>query len=203
MQSMFTARSALFAVSLILLAACGKEPPQSAFLDRGPEALLDVSSEVVNLSVATTHDRRDLSQWIAKDQPTRAELNCANGDKNCIEASKILDLRGVPVVNGNGANETVTLIYQRILAHDCSSRYVDNVPNHYNAYHPAFGCATSANIVQEVTDRQEFISPNLSDDPSAVPSVTAVRNAYTPRKPVDPYGVGDSTVSKSSTGSGS
>ena len=200
MQPIFPARSALLALGLILVAACGREPPQSAFLDRGPEALLDVSSEVVNLSVASPRDRKDLSAWIDKDQPTRAELNCASGSASCIDAEKILDLHGVPVANGNGADQTVTLIYQRILARDCSSRYVDNVPNHYNAYHADFGCSTSANIVQEVTDKQEFISPNLSDDPSAVRGVDTIRNAYTPRKPIEPYGVGDSTVGKSASG---
>ena len=200
MHSMFSARSALLACSLILVAACGKEPPPSAFLDRGgPEALLDVSSEVVNLSVATTSDRKDLSNWIDKDQPTRAELNCASGNRNCTQAQKILDLHGVPVVNGNGSDQTVTLIYQRILARDCSQRYVDNVPNYYNAYHPDFGCSISANIVQEVTDKQEFVSPNLADDPSAERGVNDIRRAYVPRPLILPYGVGDSTVAKSTS----
>ena len=201
MPRIITARSALLALGLIVVAACGKEPPQSAFLDRGPESLLDVSSEVVNLSVASMNDRKDLSAWIDKDQPTRAELNCNPDNKNCSQAEKILDLHGVPVAHGNGADQTVTLVYQRILARDCSSRYVDNIPNHYNAYHADFGCSVSANIVQEVTDRQEFISPNLSDDPEAKGAVNAYRNANTPRKPADPYGIGDSTVEKSGSGS--
>ena len=196
-----SARSALLALSLIVVAACGKQPPDSAYLDRGPEALLDVSSEVVNLSVANTGDRKDLSNWIDKDQPTRAELNCHGDTKGCKEAEKILDLHGVPVMRGNGADQTVTLIYQRILARDCNQRYVDNVPNYYNAYHPAFGCSVSANMVQEVTDRQEFISPNLSDDPAATRAVNDYQRAFTPRKVIDPYGVGDSTVAKSGSGS--
>ncbi len=198
MPSIFTARSALLAFSLVIVAACGKEPPDSAFLNRGgPEALLDVSSEVVNLSVATQPDRRDLSNWIEKDQPTRAELNCPQGSRTCTEAEKILDLHGVPVTPGNGADQTVTLIYQRILARDCNQRYVDNVPNHYNAYHADFGCSISANMVQEVTDKQEFISPNLADDPRATRAVNDYNRAYAPRPIVAPYGVGDSVVSKS------
>ena len=196
MQPIFTARSALLAVSLLILAACGQEPPPSAFLNRGgPESLLDVSSEVVNLSVASTAQRKDLSAWIEKDQPTRAELNCASTSKNCTDAEKILALYGVPVISGNGADQTVTLIYQRILARDCNQRFVDNVPNHYNAPHPAFGCSIAANIVQEVTDKQEFISPNLADDPSAVRAVNDMRRAYVPRPVVVPYGIQDSAVS--------
>lgn len=195
MPSIFTARSALLALSLTLVAACGKEPPYSAYYNRGgPEALLDVSSEVVNLSVASRTDRKDLSAWIEKDQPTRAELNCAVNNKICAEAEKILDLHGVPVSRGNGADQTVTLIYQRILARDCSQRYIDNTPNHYNAHHSAFGCSISANMVQQVTDKQEFVAPNLSDEPSAVGAINALRNANTPRDPAEAYDIQQSAV---------
>ena len=200
MKPIFTARFALLALSLVIVAACGQEPPESAFFTRGsPESLLDVSSEVVNLSIASKANRKDLSQWIAKDQPIRAELNCTTG-KDCTEAEKILDLHGVPVVHGNGMEQSVTLIYQRILARDCNQRYIDNPSNYYNTNHSAFGCSISANMVQAVTNKQEFVSPNLSDDPSAVRGVGVIQRAYTLPPTPKPYGISDSAVAQSKNG---
>lgn len=128
-----------------------------------PEALLDVSSEVVNLGVRSGKEVDDLSQWINRDQPTRAELYCAEGEKNCREARQVLDLYGVPTMVVPSGAGTVTLVYERVLARDCDARFKDDLGLWYNENHRAFGCATSANIVQHVTQKQQFISPNLSD----------------------------------------
>jgi hypothetical protein len=201
MQPFISLRSVAIVTALIGLSACGKPPADSAFFNRGgPEALLDVSSEVVNLSVASSQDVKDLSAWLEKDRPTRAELNCAEGERRCLEAQKVLDLQGVPMVLGNANDASVTLVYERILARDCNQRYVDNPANYYNTYHPSFGCATSANMVQQVTDKQEFVAPNLSDDPSAVRGVNDMRRAYKPRPEVKPYTVDDALANKSKSG---
>ena len=198
MKSTFLPRIVFVSAFLLALSACGHAPGNAAFLNRGgPESLLDVSSEVVSLSVAQDSDLKDLSAWIERDQPTRAELNCNPSEKRCKETQKILDLHGVPFANGSSTGQSVTLTYARILARDCDQRFVDNVPNHHNAYHPAFGCAVAANMVQQVTDKQEFISPNLSDDPSAARAVNDMYRAYTPRPVVAPYNVDESIVSKS------
>jgi type IV pilus biogenesis protein CpaD/CtpE len=98
---------------------------------------------------------------------------------------------------GMSNDNSVTLVYERILARDCDQRYVDNPRNYYNTNHRAFGCATAANMVQQVTNKQEFISPNLSDDPSAVRAINDMNRAYVPRPIVDSYNVGDSAVAKS------
>ncbi len=189
--------TALLLTSLLLVAGCGKKPPESAYLNHGgPESLLDVSSEVVNLSAGNKNELKDLSAWIQKDHPTRAELNCASDDKRCDEARKVLDLNGVPVSNGSGADHTVTLVYERILARDCDQRIDFNVPNHYNTDYGGFGCSLAANMVQEVTDKQEFISPNLSDDPRATRAVQDYHRAYTPRAVVEPYNASESVVNK-------
>ena len=200
MQPIFSLRQISITAALLLVTACGIPPSDSAFLNRGgPESLLDVSSEVVNLSVASAGDLKDLSAWIERDQPTRAQLNCKASDKRCAETQKILDLHGVPVTMGNNADQSVTLTYSRILARDCNQRYVDNGQNHYNTSHASFGCAVAANMVQQVTDKQEFISPNLSDDPSAARAVNDIHRAYKPRDVVKPYSVDESIVSKSKT----
>ena len=188
-------RLMVLAAGLLTLSACGKPPANSAYLNRGgPESLLDVSSEVVNLSTASKSDIIDLAAWIEKDRPTRAQLNCDVTDRQCIDAQKVLDLNGVPTLDGAGNDESVTLVYERILARDCNQSYVDNPANYYNTNHPSFGCANAANIVQHVTNKQEFVSPNLSDDPSAVRGVNDIRRAYKPRPVVEPYDIKDSAV---------
>lgn len=199
-MSIFSLRTALLTLSLATLAACGNPPPDSAYLNRGgPESLLDVSSETVNLSAASKHELSDLADWIERDQPTRAELNCNPSDKYCEEASKILELQGVPIVDSDRNDHTVTLVYERILARDCNQRYVDNTKNYYNTNHPAFGCSVAANMVQQVSDKQEFVSPNIADDPNAVRAVNDYRRAYVPRPVVLPYSTSQSQTSSASS----
>jgi hypothetical protein len=197
MQRNHSFRLFLSVCGLMVLAACGEAPPSAAYMNRGgPESLLDVSSEVVNLSTASAADLKDLSSWIARDQPTRAELHCAAGEKNCTEANRILSLHGVPVSTGTFGDNSVTLVYERILARDCEQRYIDNPGNYHNTNHINFGCSVASNIVRHVTDKQEFVSPVLLDDPSALRGVNDMRRAYTPRQPVEPYSIDESLTSK-------
>ena len=170
--------------SLLLLAAFSacKPSADSAFFNRGdPEALLDVSSEVVNLGIENPAKLRDLSAWIAKDQPTRAELYCNLNDPRCKSAKKLLESQAVLTAVVPSNDNSVALIYERILARDCNQRFVDNTHDHYNAAHPAFGCSVTANMVQHVSDKREFVNPNLSDVPSAAGGVAAYNRAYAPR----------------------
>ena len=74
-------RFSYLALGLLALSACQPKPSDSAYYNRGgPESLLDVSSEVVNLSVADPAALQELSTWIKQDQPTRAELYCNDGE---------------------------------------------------------------------------------------------------------------------------
>ena len=191
-------RAALAAAALLALAACNA-PPKSSFYNRGaPESLLDVSSEVVNLSVRDKNDIQALSNWIEKDAPSRAELMCDGNLPSCQSAVKALEARDVNVSLTPSPNNTVTLVYERIVARDCNSRYLDNGFSVYGAHQPSFGCAIAANMVQQVSDKREFINPAISDDPSAVSAVSAYRRGMTPTKEiVNRYGVGSSTVSAS------
>jgi hypothetical protein len=111
-----------------------------------------------------------------------------------VDAQKVLDLTGVPTLLVPSPNFSVALVYERILARDCNPRYIDNGSNYYNANHPAFGCAMAANIVQHVSDKQQFVSPNLSDDPLARRAVTDFGRAYTPRPPIAPYNIDSSSL---------
>lgn len=176
--------TSILLVALLALAACQPKPPASAYYNRGgPESLLDVSSEVVNLSVADNAALSELSNWIRTDQPTRAELYCSDGDLRCTEARKVLDLHGVPTMNVQSGDNSVALVYERILARDCNQRFVDNSSNQWNTNHPSFGCSLSANVVQQVSDKQQFIAPNITDVPRATGAVMAYDRLMTPRAP--------------------
>lgn len=201
MQPMNYLRTAVLSIATLALSACGNPPTASSYLDRGPESLIDVSAEIVNLSITNSSEVKELASWIDRDHPTRAELSCVAGTKQCVDAQKVLELNGVPHAYGTNAENSVTLYYDRILARDCDQRYVDNTHNSYNTNHPHFGCAVSANIVQHATDKQQFVSPNLSDAPSAVRGVNDIKRAYTPREIIQPYSLDDALTNKAKSGS--
>lgn len=188
-------------VGLVLLGACVL-PKDSAFMNRGgPETLLDVSSEVVNLNLATAGDVTALGDWIAQDAPNRAELHCAAGSKHCADATSLLEKRGVPVAAVNSGANTVALIYERIVARDCNQRFREPRSTlWHNEGGPAHGCSVAANIVQHVSDKSVFINPPLSDDPSAVGPVDAMRRMNAPRQQtVQPYSVKDGLSTTTTT----
>lgn len=185
-------------VVLIALAACHR-PSDSAFYNHGvPESLLDVSSEVVTLSVADPDAVKELSRWIEQDQPTRAELYCGVGDMMCSRAQQVLDLHGVPTMQVPSAQASVTLVYERILARDCNQRYVDNGSNPFNTYHHSFGCSLAANVVQHVSNKQQFVSPNLMDVPPATEALQAYDRAYIPNPTKPAYSVDQSLAASAS-----
>ena len=154
-------------LSVALLAAC-QQPGPRAYFDRGsPEQLLDVSSEVVNLNITSERSLDELNEWVNTDQPTRAELYCMDEDMRCAAARDTLDLYGVPTFTVPSHETMVTLVYERVLARDCENRYIDNSNNPYNLPHPTYGCSLAANMVQMVSNKQQFVSPNLLDLPDA------------------------------------
>lgn len=170
--------STLMVASLAMLAlsACDRRPAQ--FVSPGaPERLLDASSEVVNLPVSNALQINELSSFVNADQPTRAELYCTNGDAACEDAKDVLQLYGVQFQTIPSPQATVTLVYERVLARDCNATFVNNTRNNLNRHHPAFGCATAANIVQHVSDKQQFVNPPLMRDGRATKAVQAYRRS--------------------------
>lgn len=163
---------------LVLALTSCMAPPQSAFYNRGgPESLIDVSSEVVNLSVAGKAEIAELSNWIAGDAPSRAELFCDAAAPNCKDAQLALQKQGVEVNLTPSMNNTVTLVYERILARDCNQRAVDSRYKLYNVSPPSFGCSVAANLVQHVSDKREFVNPSLMDDAQARGAVAAYKRS--------------------------
>ncbi|MFZ4124442.1 MAG: hypothetical protein ACOYJ2_00020 [Rickettsiales bacterium] len=189
-------RAILAALALMTLtvSACERPTPQAYFNRGGPESLIDVSSEVVNLTIQSDSELNDLSDWINRDQPTRAELYCTDGDPMCEEAKQVLDLYGVPTLLVPSGEQTVTLVYERILARDCEQRFIDN-DNPYNLNHASFGCSIAANIVQHVPNKQQFVNPNLMDYPSAEKGVQAYENYRKPPEVRAPLSIDNSLTS--------
>ena len=151
----------------LTLSACS-EIPKEAYFNRGsPESLLDASSEVINIRLESANSVNDVTDWVNKDQPTRAELFCLESDRVCRKAKKTLEQFGVPTNYVPAADNRVSLVYERVLARDCQNRYVDNSINPYNLNHPTFGCSVASNIIQHVSDKAQFTAPALMDAPDA------------------------------------
>jgi hypothetical protein len=66
------------------LFACSEIPKEAFYRRADPETLLDASSEVVNFKVDSDGSIQDMTSWIDKDQPTRAE-GCAPSVRHSFE----------------------------------------------------------------------------------------------------------------------
>lgn len=195
-------KHALLPLSLIaalLLAACSPRQ-DTTFSPGAPEKLVDVSSEIVNLSVKTEREVDELSQWVSRDQPTRAELYCAEGSPLCTQTRQALELFGVPTMLVPSNTNTVTLIYERVLARDCNPRFVDDINNYSGENHPAFGCAIAANMLQHITNKQQIVSPNIGDYRDAESAINYYNRYQNPPPATQPdQSLSDSTLSQVST----
>lgn len=178
-------RMSLALVSLSALMACDTMPPAAYYTRGTPESLLNSSSEVVNLSIGTKQGVKELSSWVNRDQPTRAELYCLDSTAQCAAAREALELYGVPTQVIPSGENSAALIYSRVVARDCENRYIDNRINPYNLNHPTFGCSVAANQVQMVADKQQFVSPNTLDKPDSRYGVRVYRDYLFGEKQAD------------------
>lgn len=153
---------------LATLANCSTIPPEAYSNRTGPETLLDLSLETVNVPLDNYAGVDELTAWVNDEQPSRAELQCAGESIICRNAGRVLEQFAVPVtMMDSPAGNQVVLYYERILARDCDPKYVDNTINPYNLNHPSFGCSVSSNTVRMVSDRRQFVNPALLDFPDA------------------------------------
>ena len=180
-------RTTFIALSfLVALTACDTIP-REAYFNRGePETLLDASSEVVTIALSSERSIDEMVDWIDQDQPTRAELLCAEGEPLCMAAEEVLSLYGVEYQFVSSQDGAANLIYERVLARDCENRFIDNNVNPYHMNHPVFGCSIASNMVQMVSDKRQFIAPALLDDSDADKAVRVYQKVYrNPREEVD------------------
>ena len=193
---LITRPRAFLLVTLGILSAC-TTPPQSMWYHRGPESLLDVSSEVATLNIASQRDLDALAKWIATDAPTRADLQCSTGSKICRDAVKLLEKHKVNVTVTAAPVNVATLVYERIVARDCEQQYRTQRISTYSEPSASFGCATSANIVQMVSDKSSFINPSVSDNPSASSGADALKRLSQRKDRV--YSASDSLTSSATS----
>lgn len=180
---MMMKRTVIALTALIGAASCTELPPETYF-NRGPEALLDASSELVNVTLAGEVSIDELADWVNQDQPSRAEVYCLESDPVCMRALEVLDQFAVPIEYIPAPDNNVMLIYERVIARDCENRFITNHVNPYNLNHTTFGCSYSANIVQMVSDKQQFVNPNLTDLQDGEKAVQIYKAYLTPPEPV-------------------
>lgn len=171
-----------FTLAAFILSACSQIPPEAYYNRADPYSLLDSSSEVVNVALVSEDSINEIVQWIDQDHPTQAELYCLDGDAICTRALETLESFQVPVNYIPAADNSLTLVYDRVVARDCDNRYLDNPINPYNLNHPTFGCSVALNIVQMVGDKRQFTSPALLD---YLDGEKAVQNYQIHRAPRD------------------
>lgn len=156
-------KNIFYAFMVLLLGACNQIPAEQYYNRGDPYSLLDSSSEVVNVSLISEDSITEIVQWIDQDQPTQAELYCLEGDTLCMQALETLESFHVPVTYIPAADNSLTLVYDRVVARDCDNRYMDNPINPYNLNHPTFGCSVAVNMVQMISDKRQLTSPALLD----------------------------------------
>ncbi len=164
--------------ALLLLAACsGNERYAQGYGQ--PESLLDHSAERVSFGIATPSFESDLTNWVNNDQPSRAELQCSGFSQACDRAEDVLKQFGVPytMTANPSTGDAVVLYYERFVARDCDSRFVDRYVNPNNHHHVTYGCSVAANMLQQVSDQRAFVAPAVMDPQDAEQAVKALRKA--------------------------
>ncbi len=176
---MKTRYSLIIAGSLLALSACSEIPKQAYFNRGDPENLLDLSSEIVSMNLNSQASLSRIAEAVSEDPPSRVELNCPRNEKLCTQARNIFDQHGIPVQMTGGGSD-VAMIYERVVARDCENRYIDNSINPYNLNYPTLGCSITANMVQQVSDKRQFASPNLLDFQDGDKAVQTYRSYLKP-----------------------
>jgi hypothetical protein len=143
--------------------ACTEIPGEAHFTRGQPEDLLSVSNESVNIDLNQRNALVQLTNWVNRQEPSNAVLNCSNMQV-CSRAANVLDQFGIPYERRESASNIATLNYERIMARDCENRFITNHINPYNLNHPTYGCSTAVNIVQMVKDKRQFTDPLVLGD---------------------------------------
>lgn len=143
-----------------------------------PESLMDITEERVTVSLYDRSSVSDMKQWIEQDLPTRAELSC-EGTSNCKAAQKVLSSFSIPFetmeeADGKHYEPAVILFYNRILARDCQCGY--ELRNGHKI--PVVGCAHSVNMMQMVSDRQQFHQPEMMGMTDTHHGVNAIHSQW-------------------------
>jgi type IV pilus biogenesis protein CpaD/CtpE len=74
------------------------------------------------------------------------------------------------------AKGAAIVFYERVVAKECDATYVDMLYNNSNINQPAFGCATSSNMMKQVVDKRQIMDPMLLGKPDAAKAAQVQRN---------------------------
>lgn len=161
-------------------------PPDSAYGNPGDmERLLDSSTEIFTMNLGSKNSLAEISRKVMRDRPTRAELNCSRKEALCAETKSMLQGQGVPVKYGED-KDNITLVYERLVARDCDSRYVDQSNNPHNLHNQAFGCSVVANSLQMISDKRQITDPSLMDMQDGEKAVQNYRRYKSPPEKAQP-----------------
>lgn len=176
----------LLTIALFSLAACETDAGRGYGFTR-PESLLDISAERVTFALSGFSAKQDVNEWVMKDRPARAELSCESRDATCAGVAANLKQIGVPYTSTTPADgqAKAVLVYERIIARACDPRYKNDSFNNLNRPHAALGCATSSNIIQQVSDPVQFTAPAMLGDADGE-KAAATYKKYQMGKPAKP-----------------
>lgn len=174
----FTALSSL----LFVCAGCSEIPKEAYYAHGQPESLLEKSSDHATFSLSAPHSVSTVMNWLDTANPKDATLRCQETSKNCNKLERLLVKKGITVTRTMARSNQVIFTYTTVKARDCENRYIDNMINPYNLNYPTLGCSVAANSVQMVTNRKDFVDPNLSDLPDARKSRQVIDQYNAPSK---------------------
>lgn len=158
-------------LALLLLSSCIGEPSTKDVRASAPERLIDTSLETKNLSLGTKNSVSALTKIVSEDRPSSAELGCSLSSTRCAQAKEIFERNSIPFsLSGEKAN-SVVLSYKKVSVRDCNPQYIDDMGGGRSVNHSGFGCAVASNTVQMVSNRRQFVEPNLLDFPDAEKAV--------------------------------
>lgn len=177
----------LYMLPLSVVCVACTPAPKEAYFNRGePESLLELSTEAVNAKLTSPASVQEIIDTINKQQPTRAEVKCNESDSLCREVMHVMKQFAVPVKYSSSSANKVTLVYERVLTHNCQNRYIDETAgqgNLNNLNSPTLGCSVAINMVQMVTDKRQFTNPELMSSTSATKPIQAITNYDAVTKP--------------------
>lgn len=156
---------------ILSVGACNNIPKEAYNSRGGPESLLDITTERVDVALNSQGAIAEINEWIEQDKPSRAEVLCLDSSKLCKKAKKLLNKADVPVEHDSVASNKVVLVYERVAVRDCDSSFMTNHINPYNFNHPTYGCSIGLNMVQMISDKTQITDPVLLGLPDAAPAI--------------------------------
>lgn len=165
---------------LVLVSACVDVPAPEYVNSGDPERLIDISSETITLGLDAKNSLSNLSEMVASDLPSSAELRCSFRNTRCAQAKEIFERRQIPIHLTSENDNSVVLSYERVMVRDCNPHFIDNMSGSRSFNHPSFGCANTGNMVQMVSDKRQFTNPSLLDYPDAEKANQSYNNYLKP-----------------------